>query len=115
MPASPASSRNAALRALDRRFGEFKQALCDLVRVPGVSAAGFPADELRRSAEATLAELRRSGREKGQVLGLPGVAPYVDADWLHAQGAPTVLVYGHHDVVPPGPLEKWTHPPFEPV
>ena len=115
MPAKPPSRRNAALRAVDRRFGEFRQALCDLVRVPGISAAGFPADELRRSAEATRVELQRCGMEHAQVLELPGVPPYVYADWLHAPGAPTVLVYGHHDVVPPGPPEKWTAPPFEPV
>ncbi len=109
------SARDAALRAVDRRFGEFLQALCALVRVPGVSADGFPAENLRRSAEATLDVLRRCGLENGALLELPGVPPYVYGDWLHAAGAPTLLVYGHHDVVPPGPLERWTHPPFDPV
>jgi acetylornithine deacetylase/succinyl-diaminopimelate desuccinylase-like protein len=105
----------AVLRNVNRRFGEFKDALCELVRVPGVSAPGFPPDDLRRSADATAAVLRRLGVENVVLLELPGVPPYVYGDWLSASGAPTVLVYGHHDVVPPGPAEKWTSPPFHPV
>ena len=52
--ASPAVARQraSALRALDRRFAEFKDLLCELVRVPGVSAAGFPAAFMRRSARS---------------------------------------------------------------
>ena len=103
------------LRAVEERFAEFKEALSELVRVPGVSAAGFPPEDLRRSAEVTGDVLRRLGVENVAVLDLPGVPPYVYGDWLHAPGAPTVLVYGHHDVVPPGPAEKWTSPPFLPV
>jgi acetylornithine deacetylase/succinyl-diaminopimelate desuccinylase-like protein len=109
------SARRAALRAVDQRFGEWKDALCELVRIPGVSAAGFPAENLRRSAAVTADVLGRLGVENVALLELPGVPPYVYGDWLHAPGAPTVLVYGHHDVVPPGPAEKWTAPPFVPV
>ena len=112
---SPRASVPAVLRSLNRRFGEFKEALCQLVRIPGVSAAGFPPDDLRRSADATAGVLRRLGVEGVAVLELPGVPPYVYGEWLGAPGAPTVLVYGHHDVVPPGPAEKWTSPPFLPV
>ena len=103
------------LRSLDRRFGEFKEALTELVCVPGVSAEGFPADDLRASAEVTASVLRRMGIENVELLHVPGVPPYVYGDWLKAEGAPTVLVYGHHDVVPPGPAERWTSPPFLPV
>jgi acetylornithine deacetylase/succinyl-diaminopimelate desuccinylase-like protein len=110
-----AASVPAVLRSVNRRFGEFKEALAELVRVPGVSAAGFPPDDLRRSAEVTAGVLRRLGVDDVVVLELPGVPPYVYGEWLSAPGAPTVLVYGHHDVVPPGPAEKWTSPPFLPV
>jgi acetylornithine deacetylase/succinyl-diaminopimelate desuccinylase-like protein len=106
---------SAALRALDRRFGEWKQALAELVRVPGISAQGFPPEDLRASAEVTASLLERVGVENVELLTLPDVPAYVYGDWLHAPGAPTVLVYGHHDVVPPGPEERWTRPPFLPV
>jgi cysteinylglycine-S-conjugate dipeptidase len=109
------TGRATALRAIERRFPEFKEALRELVRVPGVSAAGFPPDDLRRSAEVTGDVLSRLGVENVAILDLPGVPPYVYGDWLHAPGAPTVLVYGHHDVVPPGPADEWTTPPFLPV
>ena len=49
------------LRALDRRFGEFKEALTELVCVPGISAEGFPADDLRASAEVTASVLAAWG------------------------------------------------------
>ncbi len=115
MRASGDPDRAAALRAVDKRFAEWKAALGELVSVPGVSAAGFPPDDLRRSAEVTAEVLARLGIQNVAVVNLPGIPPYVYGDWLHAPGAPTVLVYGHHDVVPPGPADEWTSPPFLPV
>ncbi len=41
--------------------------------------------------------------------------PVVYGEWLGAPGKPTVLVYGHYDVQPPDPLEKWHSPPFAPT
>jgi acetylornithine deacetylase/succinyl-diaminopimelate desuccinylase-like protein len=104
-----------ALRVLDEQFDEMKRTLADLVRIPGVSAPGFPAEEVRRSARAFADLLRQIGMDGVKVLEVPGVHPYVYGEWLRRPGAPTLLLYGHHDVVPPGRPERWTSPPFEPV
>ena len=59
--------------------------------------------------------MRKWGIENVQVLDIPGVHPYVYGDWLHKPGAPTLLLYGHHDVQPPGRPPKWVTPAFEPT
>jgi acetylornithine deacetylase/succinyl-diaminopimelate desuccinylase-like protein len=105
----------AALRYLDANFDGFKRTLVELSKIPSISAPGFPASEVRRSAEAMGGALREAGVENVQVLEIPGVHPYVYGDWLHRPGAPTILLYGHHDVQPAGRPEKWKSPAFEPV
>ena len=86
-----------------------------LSRVPGVSAEPAPNAHLKRSAEATAEVMRAAGIENVQILELPGVHPYVYGDWLRKPGAPTILLYGHHDVQPEGRPEKWISPPYEPT
>ena len=89
--------------------------LFDWLRIPSVSAQPDHAGDVRRSAEFTAWLLDDAGLEHAEVLETPGL-PAVYADWLHAgPDAPTVLVYGHHDVQPVDPLDEWTSPPFEPV
>jgi len=104
----------AALDQAERQFDATIARLKQLVRIPSVSAEGFPAAEVRRSAEATAALLRDTGLENVRLIESSG-HPYVYGDWLHADGAPTLLVYGHHDVQPPGRPERWVSPPFEPT
>jgi acetylornithine deacetylase/succinyl-diaminopimelate desuccinylase-like protein len=104
----------AALGHVEQHAAETLARLAELVRIPSVSAEGFPAAEVRRSAEAIAALLREAGLENVELLELPGHHPYVYADWLHATGAATLLVYGHHDVQPPGRPERWVTPAFEP-
>ncbi len=104
-----------ALDYLDSHVGDFQKTLVSLSRIPSVSADGFPPEEVHRSAEGVADALRDAGVENVQILAIPGVHPYVYGDWLKAPGAPTILLYGHHDVQPPGRPEKWLSPPFEPT
>ncbi|MGH9164175.1 MAG: dipeptidase, partial [Acidimicrobiales bacterium] len=73
------------------------------------------AGDVRRSADYTAGLLTEAGLEHVATIETDG-APSVYGDWLHAgPNAPTVVVYGHHDVQPVDPLEEWRSPPFEPV
>jgi acetylornithine deacetylase/succinyl-diaminopimelate desuccinylase-like protein len=91
-------------RALDE-FREF-------LRIPSISALPEHADDVRRAAEWTAARMTAAGLEGVRVLPTAG-HPVVYGDWLHAPGAPTVLLYGHFDVQPVDPLALWETPPFE--
>lgn len=104
-----------ALARFEGRFDEYVERLMNLARIPSVSAPGYPPDEVRRSAEAVAGEMRTAGLENVRVLVHEGSHPYAYGEWLHAPGAPTVLLYAHHDVQPPGRPEVWETPPFEPT
>ena len=89
--------------------------LLEWLRIPSISAHPDRAPDVRRSAEFTAGLRTGAGLEHVEVLETAG-APAVYADWLHAgPDAPTVVVYGHHDVQPADPLDQWRSPPFEPV
>ena len=82
------------------------------------SRASLPCRSTRRTCAGPPSGSRRpcaaAGVEHVEVAETGG-HPVVYGDWLHAEGAPTVLVYGHYDVQPVDPLDLWTSPPFEPV
>ncbi len=99
---------------LDAHAEERIESYKELVRIPSISALPEHAADCRRAAEWIVADLARIGMEHAEVAETGG-HPIVYADWLHADGAPTVLVYCHYDVQPVDPLDLWTSPPFEPV
>jgi acetylornithine deacetylase/succinyl-diaminopimelate desuccinylase-like protein len=104
-----------ALRYCDEHRDRFVGELSKLVRIPSVSFPGFPKDEVVRSAKAVAKTLEKSGLENVRLLRMGDAHPYVYGDWLHAPGKPTLLLYAHHDVQPPGREELWKSPPFVPT
>jgi acetylornithine deacetylase/succinyl-diaminopimelate desuccinylase-like protein len=91
------------------------ETLKTFARIPSNSADPDAGPELRRSAEAVRDAMAKAGLEHCEVLELTGAHPYVYGDWLHAPGKPTLLLYAHHDVQPPGRPGHWKSPPFEPT
>lgn len=85
----------------------------DFLRIPSISTLGEHRDDMIAAAEFVASHMSAWGLEHVEVSPTPG-HPVVYADWLHAEGAPTVIVYGHYDVQPVDPLDLWVRPPFEP-
>jgi acetylornithine deacetylase/succinyl-diaminopimelate desuccinylase-like protein len=86
--------------------------LKEYLAIPSISALPQHKDDVRRCAEWSAEEMRRIGLENVRLVETPG-HPVVYGDWLHAEGAPTILFYGHYDVQPVDPLDLWESPPFE--
>jgi len=87
--------------------------LKELVRAPSVSTDSAYAEGMKEARKILNSRLKLSGFENISELEAGG-HPAVYAEWLGAPGAPTFIVYGHYDVQPPDPLDKWHSPPFEP-
>lgn len=92
----------------DRYLDELK----DYLAIPSISALPEHKEDVRRCAEWTADEMRRIGMQNVRLEETPG-HPIVYGDWLGAEGAPTILFYGHYDVQPVDPLDLWESPPFE--
>jgi acetylornithine deacetylase/succinyl-diaminopimelate desuccinylase-like protein len=110
------SERDAALAALEEGTARALDELVGLARIPSVSFPGFAPAQVERSAERVAELMREAGFSGVEVLRAPGAHPAVVGEWADAgPRAPTALVYAHHDVQPPGRLERWQSPPFEPT
>ncbi|HAF10822.1 MAG TPA: dipeptidase [Chloroflexi bacterium] len=89
------------------------QELIEFVRIPSVSTDPHHRGDMARAAEWVAAHLRQAGPIDVRSMPTPG-HPVIYGEWLGAPDAPTLLVYGHYDVQPPDPLDKWLSDPFEP-
>ena len=91
----------------------FEDDLCELLRIPSVSADSTHKADVRRAAQWVAGQFQGLGLAT-EICETPG-HPIVYAESPAVPGAPTVLVYGHYDVQPPDPLGLWISPPFEPT
>lgn len=108
----PAELRRIAERVL-AHHPELLDVLIDLARIPSISASPAHRADMTTSAEATAARFREAGCTAEIVTA--GGQPSVIAHRPGPPGAPTVLLYAHHDVQPTGPLTEWDTDPFDPI
>jgi acetylornithine deacetylase/succinyl-diaminopimelate desuccinylase-like protein len=100
--------------AIERELPGVRADLERLVRIPGIAFDGFDFAPLERSAEAVAELLRNEGLEV-QISRVGEGHPAVIGRKAAPAGAPTVLLYAHHDVQPTGDLRQWESEPFEPT
>ncbi|MFD6418265.1 dipeptidase [Streptomyces sp. NPDC060194] len=114
MSETPDSAVQTVRAYIDSHREGFLAELADWLRIPSVSAQPEHAGDVRRSADWLAATLRQTGFPVAEVWETAG-APAVFAEWpTDDAGAPTVLVYGHHDVQPAAREDGWRTDPFEP-
>ncbi|KAK9909549.1 hypothetical protein WJX75_003981 [Coccomyxa subellipsoidea] len=93
---------------------KYDEDLIQLAKIASISSLPEHNTDIQRAAEWLFTRLKDAELEDVQILQTKG-QPAVYGQWLHATGAPTVLIYGHYDVQPVDPLDLWTSPPFEPT
>jgi acetylornithine deacetylase/succinyl-diaminopimelate desuccinylase-like protein len=108
-----AKSNSDLNQFFDANYSRIRDELFEFLRIPSVSAKSENDKDVVRAAEWLKTSLEDAGL-KATIYETPG-HPVVIGEWRAADGAPTVLVYGHYDVQPAEPLELWTSPPFEPT
>ena len=98
---------------IQENFPRFLDELFNLIRIPSISSHSDKQPEIKKCAEHWKNLLLQAGIDNAEVLSTNG-NPVVFGSKIINKTFPTVLVYGHYDVMPAEPLELWETPPFEP-
>ena len=98
---------------IEQNRERFLQELFSLLRIPSISSEEAHKDDMVRCAERLKELLLAAGADRANVFQATG-HPVVFAEKRFDPKAPTILVYGHYDVMPVDPLNLWDSPPFEP-
>ena len=88
--------------------------LVEFASIASVSTDPAHATDMQKAAAFVASRLSAAGPFTVRTMPTPG-NPIVYGEWLGAPGKLTVLIYGHYDVQPVDPLEKWRTPPFTPT
>ena len=99
---------------IEKNRERFLEELFELLRIPSVSAQSIHKGDMVRAAEWLREALLKSGADRAEVMPTEG-NPVVFAEKVVDAALPTVLVYGHYDVMPEDPVDEWRTQPFEPV
>src|SRR5579875_2519411 len=91
---------------IDSHRDEYLTDLKAFLSIPSISTLSQHKADMQRAAQFVQAQLRAAGMEHLRLIDMGG-APLVYGDWLHAEGKPTILIYGHYDVQPVDPLKEW--------
>ena len=92
----------------------FLEELFELLRIPSISAQSSHREDMFKTAEWLRASLLKAGADRAEVMPTAG-NPVVYAEKIIDPAKPTVVVYGHYDVMPEDPKDEWRTDPFEPV
>ncbi|WP_299819675.1 M20/M25/M40 family metallo-hydrolase [uncultured Jannaschia sp.] len=107
---SGTDEQEAWLAAHDAETVETLKAFC---RIPSVSTDPAFRDDVRSAAGFVTERLTEAGMPVVELVETGG-HPCIFAEWITDPAKPTILIYGHYDVQPPDPVDKWQSPPFEP-
>ncbi|MCH5331237.1 MAG: dipeptidase [Alistipes sp.] len=99
---------------IDINRERFIDELFTILRIPSVSAQSQHKPDMQRCAESLAASLVAAGADHAEVYPTNG-NPVVFGEKITDRNAPTILVYGHYDVMPTDPRGEWNTDPFEPV
>lgn len=102
-----------ALNYLRENRERLLQKLNEFLSIPSVSTDSKHKEDVVKAGNFVVDYLKEIGFEKVELHNTPG-HPLVCGEWMGAEGAPTVLLYGHYDVQPADPLELWNSEPFTP-
>ena len=98
---------------IEQNKDRFFEELFSLLRIPSISSESAHKDDMYRCADRLVALLKEAGADHAAVYPTTG-HPVVFAEKRFDPAAPTILVYGHYDVMPVDPLSLWKSNPFEP-
>jgi len=103
----------SALEYAHDNYNKFLGELTEFASIPSISTDPDARNDVRRTAQYLANKLQSLGLDHVTIYATEG-HPVVYAESLKAAGAPTVLIYGHYDVQPAAPLDKWESDPFKP-
>lgn len=98
---------------IEKNKDRFLDELFKLIRIPSISSESEHKDDMLKAAEEWKSIILDAGADKAEIMETEG-NPVVYGEKIIDAGKPTVVVYGHYDVMPVDPLDLWNTEPFEP-